>query len=216
MLGHANRVLGTLTAIVEEEKGADEDAEPSGEAKAPLAAAEVGSLSRRLDEYVQAWNDEEVEKVVGFMRDWVTNARHCFVSAALLNSLVRILGVVRLAGLRAVAEALPGLLSYTERHFARISKLHQGTYIANYMASLMSALPMSAALGDVPAGGGGATASGGSKDARTRKDGVVVSDDVLPVIFLPEDEAESAVGGGESSVPSASKPTKKKAKGSRP
>jgi U3 small nucleolar RNA-associated protein 13 len=40
-----------------------------------------------------------------------------------------------------VSEAIPAILSYSERHFQRIDKLYQASYLLEYMSSLMSLLP---------------------------------------------------------------------------
>ena len=43
--------------------------------------------------------------------------------------------------IKGAAEAVPALLSYSERHFQRIDKLYQASYVLEYMSSLMSLLP---------------------------------------------------------------------------
>ena len=43
--------------------------------------------------------------------------------------------------IKGASEAIPALLSYSERHFQRIDKLYQASYVLEYMSSLMSLLP---------------------------------------------------------------------------
>ena len=43
--------------------------------------------------------------------------------------------------LNGVSEAIPAILSYSERHFQRVDKLYQASYLLEYMSSLMSLLP---------------------------------------------------------------------------
>jgi hypothetical protein len=43
--------------------------------------------------------------------------------------------------IKGVSEAIPAILSYSERHFQRIDKLYQASYLLEYMSSLMSLLP---------------------------------------------------------------------------
>ena len=43
--------------------------------------------------------------------------------------------------IKGASEAVPALLSYSERHFQRIDKLYQASYVLEYMSSLMSLLP---------------------------------------------------------------------------
>ncbi len=144
-IGHSNRVLGILQAILE--------SDPDGEHADPqlclfpaigssLDCNSTSSVACRLDEFVLKWNDEEVEKVVLLLRDWNTNAKNCFVCTCVLSSLLRVCGVGRLTSSRPLLESLPGLMAYTERHYQRICRLHQGTHLSDYFSSLMSLMPL--------------------------------------------------------------------------
>lgn len=95
----------------------------------------------KLDPYVGIWRDEEVEKVVTYMRDWNTNSRNSFVCTMMMDSLMRLQGHQKLLSLRAVAECLPALVAYYERHLDRINKLHESSYLADYVVSLMVNFP---------------------------------------------------------------------------
>lgn len=134
-LGHSNRILGILTAILE-----DHTQGPVQESDAGVAGHEAEE-TRLLDKYVQDWSDEEVGKIVTHLKDWNTNAKHCFVCHVLLSALLRVLKVDRLLKLPLLVDALPGLLSYSERHYQRLDRLNQATYMLEYMQALMTGLP---------------------------------------------------------------------------
>jgi len=122
-LGHSFRLLTVLTAILEDDE------------KNNIIVAE------RLDEYIDSWSDEDLEKVISYVKDWNTNARYCFTSQIVINSIVRIHKVDHFMNIKGASEAVPALLSYSERHFQRIDKLYQASYVLEYMSSLMSLLP---------------------------------------------------------------------------
>ncbi len=77
-LGHSHRILTTLTAILEEE-GVDIPNEDPFDANAQVNA--------RLNSYVALWSDNDIEKVVGYMKEWNTNARYSYVSQCFISSL---------------------------------------------------------------------------------------------------------------------------------
>ena len=122
-LGHSFRLLTVLTAILE-----DDD-------KNDIIIAE------RLDPYIGTWTDEDLEKVIIYAKDWNTNARYCFTSQIVINSIIRVHKVDHVMSINGVSEAIPAILSYSERHFQRIDKLYQASYLLEYMSSLMSLLP---------------------------------------------------------------------------
>ena len=45
-------------------------------------------LGTKLDKLVGSWNDADLEKIVSYLKEWNTNAKHSFVSQALLNRFV--------------------------------------------------------------------------------------------------------------------------------
>ena len=77
-----------------------------------------------------------------YLSDWNTNAKHSYVSNLLLGALLRVFRVEKLLCMRAFVEAIPGLLSYSERHYQRIDRLTQATYMIEYTQSLLAGLPI--------------------------------------------------------------------------
>lgn len=85
-----------------------------------------------------ALNEDAVEKLLSYLVDWNANARHCYVSQALLSSLLRVMGVQRLCSVKGWRRAVDALLAFTDRHFQRIDRLAQASFVLEYMASQMS------------------------------------------------------------------------------
>lgn len=139
-LGHSLRVLNILTTILEE--GGDKEEEKEWARDNPDLFCSV--WSRRLDPYVLAFTEEQLEKVVTYLKEWNANARHCFTSQVLLNALLRLVRADALMKHRVVLEALPALLSYSERHYQRLDRLNQASYMLEYFASMIALLPIEA------------------------------------------------------------------------
>jgi hypothetical protein len=43
------------------------------------------SIGAKLDCFTCTWSDEDLEKIVLYLKEWNTNAKHSFVSQAVLN-----------------------------------------------------------------------------------------------------------------------------------
>jgi hypothetical protein len=43
------------------------------------------NLHTKLDCFTSTWVDEDIEKIVSYLTEWNTNAKHSFVSQAVLN-----------------------------------------------------------------------------------------------------------------------------------
>jgi U3 small nucleolar RNA-associated protein 13 len=138
-LGHSLKVLNILTAILEVE-GKRQSAVSTTAGK--KGDAFTSDWSRRLDPYVKAFTPEQLDKVVTYLKEWNTNARHCYTSQVLLHALLRLVRAEELMKHRVVLEALPALLSYSERHYQRLDRLNQASYMLDYFASMIALLPV--------------------------------------------------------------------------
>ena len=101
----------------------------------------VVSVVEKLDSYVLDLSDAEIAKLACFLKDWNTNAKNCFVAQSLINSLFRVVKVDRLKGIKELGDIFQALEVYSERHYQRIDRLQQGSYLLEYIASLMRLLP---------------------------------------------------------------------------
>jgi U3 small nucleolar RNA-associated protein 13 len=133
-LGHPSKVLMILTTVLEEDK------DSSNVLSGPGALFNE-DWSRRLDPYVQAWSDEELQKLLQFLKEWNTNSRNCYVSQILLNSLFRVVKVEKLMQWKEFREMSIGIQAYTERHFQRLNRLSQAAHFLDYIVSVISIMP---------------------------------------------------------------------------
>ena len=128
-----------------------------------------------LDSHVRACTRGEQWKLLQLCAEWNTNAKYAFVCHALLDSLFRVLplgsylsageelGEAESPEERRTARALltqlmPSLLSYSERHYQRVSRLNQASYMVDFICNKMTHVPpVMQQLGQVHTGAAGAS-----------------------------------------------------------
>jgi U3 small nucleolar RNA-associated protein 13 len=138
-LGHSNKILMIFTSILEEDKAENENFKHSDN---ELIIDFDIPITERLDKFIKVWTDDEIEKISSYLKEWNTNSRYCYISQVLINCLIRVIKIDRLLKIGIFSEAIKGLLSYSDRHYNRVDKLHQSSYIIEYMSSLMTLLPI--------------------------------------------------------------------------
>lgn len=88
----------------------------------------------RLDSFIAELEDEYIEKILTLVVDWNTNAKYSFVSQCVIGSCFRVFKVERLKKIRKFEEVLAALMSYSERHYSRIDRLHEASYIIEFIS----------------------------------------------------------------------------------
>lgn len=86
-LGYSNKVLNIFMAILDEE--AEEKKKIKSKIHVPDSFSDI--MGKKLDGFVSTWGDDELEKIVCYLKEWNTNAKHSFVSQAVLNRCVSFL-----------------------------------------------------------------------------------------------------------------------------
>ena len=83
-LGYSNKVLNIYMAILDDDK---EEMKEAAKAKNSNIAQTTLSdtVGDKLDPYTVTYNDEDLEKIVNYLKEWNTNAKHSFVSQAVLS-----------------------------------------------------------------------------------------------------------------------------------
>ncbi|CAM9603348.1 unnamed protein product, partial [Hapterophycus canaliculatus] len=96
--------------------------------------------SRRLDEHVSSWTMDTIGQCLGYCRDWNTNARKAVVVHALVGSILRCVSIASLKELPGCAELVRVLIPYSERHFQRLDRLLQSSYLVEHTLASMQML----------------------------------------------------------------------------
>lgn len=131
-LGHSSKVLGILMRIL------DVDMESSDAGAETLSSVDI--RLGRLDQYLAPLTEEELEKLLPLVADWNTNAKFGFVSQAVMSSLFRTVKVDKLQSVHKFADLAHGLLSYSERHYNRMDRLHEASYLIDFISGQVGAL----------------------------------------------------------------------------
>lgn len=168
--------------------------------------------SVKLDRYLSKLSDSETSRVITYCKEWNTNSRHSLLAQLAFSSLLRTIGVERLLSLKEVAEAIPALLAYSERHYQRIDRLNQAAYVLEYMSSLMELMPVSEAVTATSLKNNATS----TKRKRTTKDLVIFSDgkDYQDEDDDDEEGPSPKAGKGRGDAQSSKKTSAEKKKGS--
>jgi hypothetical protein len=154
-LQHPSKVLRILSAILESDATPQESLSSTRtELNVPDSIATLISQSSQtinlfskgprsgvLDEFSIKWNDNEIEQIIQYVREWNTNSKNSFVCTLLFDSLLRTQGCEKLLRIKEFTNALDGLVSYSERHNLRISRLYQSSFLTEYITSLITSFP---------------------------------------------------------------------------
>lgn len=124
-LNHANKALGIFISILE-----DASTSPG-----------VSHLEVVL-QYLRLLNEEQHEKILVYLKEWNTNSKHSYVCHIILSGLTTIKSSETLIASRVLKENLAGLIAYSERHFQRINRLFESSYVLEYVAGQISLIPI--------------------------------------------------------------------------
>ncbi|KAI9311096.1 WD40-repeat-containing domain protein [Dichotomocladium elegans] len=90
------------------------------------------SGSDAVDKVLAELAPENLEKLLGYVRDWNTNAKHATIAQTVLNAILASHSSEELVSLPKAKELIDGLLPYTDRHFQRLDDLITQSYIVDY------------------------------------------------------------------------------------
>ncbi|KAE9033537.1 hypothetical protein PR002_g8621 [Phytophthora rubi] len=78
-----------------------------------------------------------------WLRDWNTNARNTSVCQVLVSTILRELPPSRLKSLDGVSKTVEALIAYSDRHFQRIDRMLQKSYLVDFsIVTMKSLLPV--------------------------------------------------------------------------
>jgi U3 small nucleolar RNA-associated protein 13 len=94
----------------------------------------------RFCSVIAEFTPDLVEKLVMYIRDWNTNAKHSLIAQKALGEILRLYSAESLSKMPRIKEVLQALLPYTQRHFQRIDRLIESSFIIDYALQSMSFL----------------------------------------------------------------------------
>ena len=84
--------------------------------------------------------DVSLKQCLEYIRDWNTNAKHCEEAQLLLRMILERYSPQRIASIPGVSSLLEAIEAYSIRHFHRLQKLHQASYVVDYVLDAMNVL----------------------------------------------------------------------------
>ncbi|EDQ86160.1 uncharacterized protein MONBRDRAFT_33929 [Monosiga brevicollis MX1] len=76
---------------------------------------------------------EQLQLLLGFMKDWNVNSRSALLAQTLLHHVLATHDVAKLAQTPALGRTVNALIAYTERHFQRLQKLAQQSHVLDFV-----------------------------------------------------------------------------------
>ncbi|KAI8065236.1 WD40-repeat-containing domain protein [Gongronella butleri] len=90
------------------------------------------SGSPAVDTILAEMPSEHLEKLLTYIRDWNTNAKHANVAQTILHAILSSHPPDQLVELASAKEIVDSLLPYTDRHYQRLDNLITQSYIIDY------------------------------------------------------------------------------------
>lgn len=138
-LGHPNRLLQILRDLLEGPRHKDQPVLPGG---APIDP-DTFEPEVIFAQVVKSLDDEQLHTLLDWVRDWNTNAKHSAICQVLLSSLLRELPPSKLKKLENMGKTLEALIAYSERHFQRIDRMLQKSYLVDFsIVSMKNLFPV--------------------------------------------------------------------------
>ncbi|KAF1777131.1 G-protein beta WD-40 repeat [Phytophthora cactorum] len=138
-LNHPNRMLQILRDLLEGPRHKDQPVLPGGRPIDP----DNFSPEDIYAPVVQSLEDAQLTTLMEWLRDWNTNARNTSVCQVLVSTILRELPPSRLKSLEGAAKTVEALIAYSERHFQRIDRMLQKSYLVDFsIVTMKSLLPV--------------------------------------------------------------------------
>ncbi|KAK1947870.1 Transducin beta-like protein 3 [Phytophthora citrophthora] len=145
-LNHPNRMLQILRDLLEGPRHKDQPTLPGGKPIDPDNFAPEDIFAP----VVLSLKDEQLTTLMEWLRDWNTNARNTGVCQVLVSTILRELPPTRIKALEGAAKTVEALIAYSERHFQRIDRMLQKSYLVDFsIVTMKSLLPVGESLSAV-------------------------------------------------------------------
>jgi U3 small nucleolar RNA-associated protein 13 len=100
-----------------------------------------------LNELIVTFDNDRIVKCLGFVREWNTNATKSYVAQHILSAILKAFPFVKLKKIPGLLDLLNGLIPYTERHFQRVDRLAQASFLIDYSCAVMSSIQQGGEFG---------------------------------------------------------------------
>lgn len=111
------------------------------EAAISNAQGDASKVNDTMRSMLDALDFEMTEQLLTYVRDWNTNAKHSLAAQTTLFQLFNIYRADSMTKFPLMKDLIQALIPYSTRHFQRLDKLIQSSYILDYTLQNMNLLP---------------------------------------------------------------------------
>uniref|UniRef100_A0A7S3UF63 U3 small nucleolar RNA-associated protein 13 C-terminal domain-containing protein n=1 Tax=Picocystis salinarum TaxID=88271 RepID=A0A7S3UF63_9CHLO len=86
------------------------------------------------------WSGDKLAKALEFVRDWTTNKRHCHIGQKVFQAILQTKSSEEIMKVPGIESLLEAIKPYTERHYSRIVRLIQSTFLLDMALASMNVL----------------------------------------------------------------------------
>ncbi|TMW68602.1 hypothetical protein Poli38472_006070 [Pythium oligandrum] len=146
-LGHPNRLLQILNDLLQGPRHQDFPMLPAAEDQ-PASKPDFETFvpEEIFARVVTSLSVEQLKTLLDWIKDWNTNARHTPVTQVLLSTILREIPPQTLQKVDNVSRTLEALIAYSERHFSRVDRMLQKSYLVDFnVVSMKNLMPLEVA-----------------------------------------------------------------------
>jgi U3 small nucleolar RNA-associated protein 13 len=92
-----------------------------------------------MKEIFAGFSQPQMETFLSYVRDWNTNAKHSSVAQRVLKQLFSQFAPSFFEQIPTIKSLMEGIIPYTERHFQRLDRLLQRSFLLDYTLQRMEA-----------------------------------------------------------------------------
>ncbi|DAZ99185.1 TPA: hypothetical protein N0F65_008218 [Lagenidium giganteum] len=146
-LAHPNRLLQILRDLLEGPRHKDQPVLPGNVPINPDAFVPEDIFVP----VVTSLSPEQLKTLLDWIKEWNTNAKHSAVCQVLLSTIMREIPPATLKQIENVDKTLAALIAYSERHFQRIDRMLQKSYLVDFsIVSMKNLFPQDETTDDAP------------------------------------------------------------------
>ena len=93
-----------------------------------------------LQQHAIKWDLERLTQILKYCREWNTRARNSHVAMLVVNAVVTSIPSIKIAEMDGIPDILRGIAPYAERHFDRLDRMVENSYLLDFTLFSMGSL----------------------------------------------------------------------------
>jgi hypothetical protein len=93
-----------------------------------------------LQKHAINWDLEQLTQILRYCREWNTRARNSHIAMLVVKAVVTTIPAAKIAAMDGIPEILGGIAPYAERHFDRLERMVENSYLLDFTLFSMGSL----------------------------------------------------------------------------